>query len=191
MMGHMTTSDSTVAWIGAGGVIIGAAVGAIASWITAAVTSRHAAMNARDDRRRAAYLAFLGALDEILALFLTAGNFEQELDANPAFADSVRQASSSIASTSVAVLLAGSQRARNVVKGIENARWGVLGALIDPTRRENLGQFMQQFANVQAEIANIADEELNEPQPWWKIWRDQSATTTSTPAGTHDPEPTG
>jgi len=169
----MTTSASTVAWIGAGGVIVGAAVGAFASWITAVMISRHAAREARDDRRRAAYSAFLGALDEILALYLRPGDFGQQLDTDPALAQSVRQALSSIAHTSVAVLLAGSPKARNAVQGIDHARWEIAAALItsDPTYRERLFPLMQQFVGVKTEITDLGREELGGPHPLWKIRR--------------------
>jgi hypothetical protein len=169
MIAGMTTSASTVAWIGAGGVIVGAAVSAFASWITTVVTSRHTATEARDDRRRAAYSAFLGALDEILALCLGPGDFGQQLDTDPVLAQGVRQALSSIAHTSVAVLLSGSPEAREAVQGIDHARWGVVAALIDPAQRGKLYPLMQQFVDVKTEITDLGREELAGPQPWWKI----------------------
>jgi hypothetical protein len=165
MIARMTTSASTVAWIGAGGVIVGAAVGAFASWITAVVTSRHAATEARDDRRRAAYSAFLGALDEILALYLGPGDFGERLDTDPTLARDVRQALSSIAHTTVAVLLSGSPEAREAVQDIDHARWGVFAALIDPAQRGNLHPWVQQFINVKTKITDLGREELSGPQP--------------------------
>jgi hypothetical protein len=174
MIAGMTTTASTVAWIGAGGVIVGAAVGAFASWITAAVTSQHAAVEARDDRRRAAYSAFLGALDEILALYFRypgPDHFLQQLDTDPELAQSVRQALSSIAHASVAVLLAGSPEARNAVQGIDQARWGFAAAFIDPAQRKKLSSLITQFIDVKTEITDLSRKELAGPQPWWTTIR--------------------
>jgi hypothetical protein len=169
MISGMTTSASTVAWIGAGGVILGAVVGALASWVTAVVTSQRAAREARDDRRRIAYSAFISALDEILALYLRPGDFGQQLANNPAFAEGIRQALSSIGHTSVAVLLAGSPRARSAVEGIDSARWAVVAALTSPATAQ-VYPFMQQFVTVKKEITDIGREDLTEPRPFWKIW---------------------
>ena len=130
---------------------------------------------ARDDRRRAAYSAFLGALDEILALYLRylgPSDFGQQLDTDPALAQSFRQALSSIAHTGVAVLLAGSPEARNAVQGIDHARWEVfVAALIDPAQREKLPSLMAQFIDVKTQITDLGRKELAGPQPWWTAIR--------------------
>jgi hypothetical protein len=169
MMAVMTASAGTVAWIGAGGVIIGAAVGAFSGWITAAVTSRRAAGEARGERRREAYAAFLGALDEILSLYLKAEDFGQQLRNDPDFAPLARQALSSIAHTSVAVLLAGSDAAREKVKGIEDARWALYRLLKTPDDLEGLGLRLQQIADLQKVFGDLATDELRGPQPWRAI----------------------
>ena len=127
------------------------------------VTSRHAAAEARDDRRRAAYSAFLGALDEILALFFRSSDFGQQVHTDPALAQGLRQALSSIAHASVAVLLAGSPEARNAVQGIDKARWGAAEALINPAERGKLYSSMSQFGELRIKITDLARKELDGP----------------------------
>jgi hypothetical protein len=163
MIADMTTSVATVAWIGAGGVIIGAVVGALASWVTAVVTSRRAAGEARDARRREAYGAFLGSLDEILSLYLTPEDFGRQLKEDPDFAPLARKALSSISRTSVGVILSGSEEARTAVKGIEDARWGLYAILKKPDDLAGLSSLLQQIAELQVSFGDLAKEELVGP----------------------------
>jgi hypothetical protein len=94
MIVDMATDTSMAAWIGAGGVVIGAAVGALSGWASAAISSSRARRDARDDRRLAAYAAFLGALDEILGTYTLSSweEFAAGLDLDPEFRESFSQA---------------------------------------------------------------------------------------------------
>jgi hypothetical protein len=181
MMAVMTASVGTVAWIGAGGVIVGAAVGAFSGWLTAAVTGRRAAREARDERRREAYAAFLGALDEILSLYLKAKDFSEQLKDDPGFAPLARQALSSIAHTSVSVLLAGSEDARAAVHGIEDARWALYGLLKTPDDLEGLSARLQQIAVLQKTFGDLAADELRGPQPWRDILKKRRSPAAENP----------
>jgi hypothetical protein len=166
MIADVITSGGTVALIGAGGIVVGAAVGAFASWVTAVVISTRAAEEARDERRRGAYGAFLRALDELLSLYLTSEDFGQQLKDDPDLAPLARQALSSIAHTSVAVLLAGSAQAGVAAKGIEDARWGLFRMLKNPDDPEgHSSQWLQQIADLQKSFGDLAKKELDGPQP--------------------------
>jgi hypothetical protein len=162
MIVDMAADTSTVAWIGAGGVVIGAAIGALSGWASAAISSSHARRDARDNRRRAAYATFLGALDEILRIYTISSDWTQfvaRLNRDPEFRDSFSQALASVNRTCVDVILAGSPRAYREVKGIEDARWKAVNGLQD-LQGDDLPNAMQVFAKVQAEFTDLARKEL-------------------------------
>jgi hypothetical protein len=164
----MAASGNTVAWIGAGGIIIGAAVGAISGWASAAIASSRARRDAQDDRRRAAYAAFLGALDGILSLTLTEPTeTDYRLDHDPEYRKSVSHALESINRTCVDVTLVGSEKARTKVTGIEDVRWGAVGGL-DPKHRLKLHQAIKKFAHVSTNFTDLARNELAGRAPFWR-----------------------
>jgi hypothetical protein len=181
MIADMTTSVATVAWIGTGGVVVGAVVSALASWLTAVVISTRAAGEARSERRRGAYGAFLGSLDEILSLYLTPEDFGRQLKEDPDFAPLARKALSSISRTSVGVVLTGSEEARTAVKGIENARWGLYAILKKPDDLAGLSSLLQQIAELQVSFGDLAKEELAGP-PRRRILRKRRPSAVGTEA---------
>jgi hypothetical protein len=172
MILSMAADTSTVAWIGAGGVIVGAAVGAVSGWASAAIGSSQARRDARDDRRRAAYAAFLGALDEILGIYtlLPWDKFEARLDNDPEFHRSFSEALGSVNRTCAGVILVGSREAHKEVEGIEGARWRAVNGLWD-RQGDDLPDAMRVFADVSANFVDLARKELaGQPALWRRLF---------------------
>src|SRR5690349_1366897 len=162
MIVDMLNEASTVAWIGAGGVVIGAAVGALSGWASAAIGSSRARRDARNDRRRAAYAAFLGALDEILGIYSLSSSWQEfatRLDIDPEFRESFSQALGPVNRTCVDVILVGSPRAYKAVEGIEGARWRAVNGLKD-LQGHDLPNAMRVFTSVRANFTTLARKEL-------------------------------
>jgi hypothetical protein len=159
----MTADTSTVAWIGAGGVVIGAIVGALSGWASAVIASKHTRSDARTDRRRDAYAAFIGAVDQILSLLLAPDPVydapADRLEHDPAFAESLSQTLGSIDHAYVSVAMVGSKAAQKALEEVQGTRWRFLGALRDPEHKD-LIPLVSVFAGRSSEIIEIARSEL-------------------------------
>jgi hypothetical protein len=124
----MAASATTVALIGASGVVIGAIVGALSGWASAAITSRHSRRDSRADRRRGAYSAFISAAEELTRAFLVLDTMQDRSAAPGAtFRDSLAPTVASIDRAYVAVLLADSTGpARSAADQVRRQAWRIL-----------------------------------------------------------------
>ena len=129
MIADMAASTATVAWIGAGGVIIGAAVGALSGWASAVISSSKTRKDAVAGRRRSAYADYIEALDGFLRLLLAPGALENR-GAMPEFEHAFDLAVRSVDRSCVAVLLAGSKEAREAAEEMRDSRWALSEVLL-------------------------------------------------------------
>lgn len=108
--------------ITAAAAIAGAGVGWLASW----TAGRRSRAEARDDRRRGAYGAFIGAAEEILHLLTYSGTMKTAPTPDSLFGENLAQAVGSVDRAYVGVLLAGPEAAWTVADEVRQGCWALL-----------------------------------------------------------------
>jgi hypothetical protein len=133
---HMAGSDTGSALITGGAAVVGALVGGGISWLANWTTTRRSSEEARDERRRTAYVAFLAGAEELNRLVTTAQpgiftlsgsglDFREELTATLGPIDRAY----------VAVSLVGPKTADQTAEKVRSQAW----VTVDLLRKSKLG----------------------------------------------------
>jgi hypothetical protein len=132
----MPGTDMVPALITGGAVVVGVLVGGTVTAVTTWTTIRRSRKDTRDDRRRAAYAAFIGAQEELRRV-LDAWETADPLPTADEFAPAIAQTVNSVDRAFVAVTLAGPPKAQGRADEVRGKAWGVYNAIYRP---EGLGQ---------------------------------------------------
>src|SRR5215831_6610982 len=128
----MSGTDMVPALITGGAVVVGALAGGTISGLSTWASSRQSRKDARDDRRRTAYAAFIGAQEELRRVVLA----WQIADLPPApdstFGRAIAKAVGSVDRAFVAVTLAGPQKAQDDADDVRGKAWGVYNVIYRP-----------------------------------------------------------
>jgi gas vesicle protein len=133
----MSGSDTVPVLITGGAAIAGAlAGGAIGGFSTWAGIHR-SGKDSRDDRRRAAYAAFIAAQEELRRILLAWRTAEPSPAPDARFGPAIAQAVGSVDRAFVAVVLAGPRKAKDHADDVRDQAWGVYNVIYRP---EGTGQ---------------------------------------------------
>src|SRR5262245_3029607 len=130
----MSGTDMVPALITGGAVLVGALAGGTISGLSTWVSSRQSRKDARDDRRRTAYAAFIGAQEELRRVVLA----WQTADLPPApdgtFGRTIAKAVGSVDRAFVAVTLAGPQKAQDDADDVRAEPCALYAGISGPER---------------------------------------------------------
>ena len=135
----MSGTDMVPALITGGAVVVGALAGGTISGMSTWASSRQSRKDARDDRRRSAYAAFIGAQEELRRVVLawqaadlppTAADLPSTPDGT--FGRAIAKAVGSVDRAFVTVTLAGPQKARDDADDVRGKAWGVYNVIYGP-----------------------------------------------------------
>ena len=131
-----------------GAALAGAGVGWLASW-TAGQRSR---AETRDDRRRAAYAAFIRTAEELTRLLVAGDTMETPPAPDSLFGENVARLVGSVDREYVTVLLTGPEQARAAADDVRQKAWALLNWL------RPQGQARSRPGNALAELGALAGE---------------------------------
>jgi hypothetical protein len=140
----MAASTTTLALIGAGGVVLGALVGGISGWGTAMITGHRARKDAQEMRRREAYTIFLAAIDRLDRFRLTQRNFNN-VDTIEALSSLVNEILEAIHLSYAAIHLAGSKKAQDSAEEVIKSVWIIHDILLIPVDADKASQLRPAF----------------------------------------------
>ena len=161
----MAAGAAEVALIGAGGVVVGAAVGALSGWASAAVASRSSRRGDCASRRRTAYAAFIGAAEELIRLLGASDTMKERPAPESLFGVNLGQAVGSVDRMYVAVLLDGSQEAKTAAKEVRQKSWDLYLWLRGPVEPgvnslDRLASLAGEYAAATDAFTKLAADEL-------------------------------
>jgi gas vesicle protein len=128
----MSGSDSVPILITGGAAIVGALAGGAIGWLSAWTAMHRSGKDSRDDRRRAAYAAFIAAQEELRRILLAWETVEPPPAAESRFGPAVAQTVSSVDRAFVAVVLAGPRKAKDHADDVRDQAWGVYNVIYLP-----------------------------------------------------------
>jgi hypothetical protein len=135
----MSGTDMVPALVTGGAVVVGALAGGTISGMSSWVSSRQSRKDARDDRRRSAYAAFIGAQEELRRVVLAWQSADLPPTPDGTFGRAIAKAVGSVDRAFVAVTLAGPQKAQDDADDVRGKAWGVYNVMNDP---EGSGQLV-------------------------------------------------
>ncbi len=141
------------------GVIVGGAITSLSSW----TTSRRQREDARNERRRGAYAAFIGTAEELTRLLIAHDTMENPPAPDSRFGDNLARAVGAIDRAYVGVLLVGPEKGRTGADELRQKAWQVLGWARRPepgTRIEELAALAAEYATACEVFARIARDVL-------------------------------
>lgn len=149
------TGPVTIALIGVGGVVAGAAVGAFSGWWTARLTSQQAVKVARSERRREAYETFFSCAAALERAFTPSGRVRN--DERLAAVVEAPQSIKALHDSGTAVRIVGTSEAVSAGNAIYDQAWEMYAASLQdpqPTDEQMVpllnryGQLMETFLKV-------------------------------------------
>jgi hypothetical protein len=167
MITHMAVADTTVALIGGGAAILGAVIGGVSGWATAAATARRERKEARDARRGEAYAALIIAVDRLDRTWRAPATLDDTAAAS-AMGPLTGQAVAAIQRCYVAVLLTGSRRAQEAAGLVRTSAWELQDRLYPPGRQtqpvsgSSLKDLLDAFTADGRAFVEIVQDELNQ-----------------------------
>ena len=166
MITHMAVADTTVALIGGGAAVLGALIGGVSGWATAAATARREHKEARDERRRDAYAALIIAVDRLDRTWRAPATLDAA--AVSAMRPVTGQAVAAIQRCYVAVLLTGSRRAQEAAGLVRTSAWELhdrlypLSAQTQPVSGSSLNDLLDAFTADGRAFVEVTQDELNQ-----------------------------
>jgi hypothetical protein len=161
----MPGTDVVPYFITGGGVVVGAVTGGLICALSSRAALRSSRKDARDNRRRDAYTAFIGAQEE-----LTRVVFDRETAGPPPESDSVwgpaiAQAVGSVDRALVAVLLAGPSEAQERARDVRDRASDIYRAIYRPAEPgepvvPGLGPRMKRYAEACDQFTQTASKIL-------------------------------
>jgi hypothetical protein len=161
----MSGTDVVPYFITGGGVVVGAITGGLIGALSSRTAIRASRKDARDNRRRDAYTAFIGAQEE-----LTRAVFDWETADPPPESDSlwgpaIAQAVGSVDRALVAVLLAGPSEAQERARGVRDRASDIYRAIYRPAEpgepvMPELGARMKRYAEACDQFTQTASKVL-------------------------------
>ena len=127
----MPGTDMVPALITGGAVVVGVLAGGTITGLITWTTMRRSRKDTRDDRRRAAYAAFIGAQEELRRV-LDAWETADPLPTADEFGPAIAQTVNSVDRAFVAVTLAGPPKAQGRADDVRGKAWGVYNAIYRP-----------------------------------------------------------
>jgi hypothetical protein len=167
MITHMAVADTTVALIGGGAAVLGALIGGVSGWATAAAAVRRTRKEARDARRREAYEAFIIAVDQLDRTWRAPTTLD-DAAATSAMGPLISQAVAAVQRCYVAVLLTGSRRAQEAAGLARTSAWQLQhrlyppGGQTQPVSGSSLNDLVDAFTADGRAFVNVAQDELNQ-----------------------------
>jgi len=128
----MSGTDMVPALITGGAVLVGALAGGTISGLSTWASSRQSRKDARDDRRRTAYAAFIGAQEELRRVVLAWQTADLPPAPDSTFGRAIAKAVGSVDRAFVAVTLAGPQKAQDDADDVRGKAWGVYNVIYGP-----------------------------------------------------------
>ena len=115
-----------------GAAIVGALAGGAIVGLTTWTGGRTSRKDTRDDRRRAAYAAFIGAQEELRRVLEAWETVDPQLIPDSRAGPAIAQAVGSVDRAFVAVTLAGPLKAQHSADDVRGKAWGVYNVLYRP-----------------------------------------------------------
>ena len=130
----MAATDTSTAIITGAAAVIGTALGGGISWLSGWGATRRARADARAERRRAAYAAFIAAQNELTRVVFAWKTAENTPAPDARFGDAIAQAVGAVDRATVAITLAGPTKAAASASDVREKAWAIYYALHGPSR---------------------------------------------------------